>query len=74
MTIIKTAVVAASLVLVAATANAQQGRGGLESGFHGNTPPEVTAPVATAPVLVPYEARGAFARSGPARVRVPQQR
>jgi hypothetical protein len=38
MTIIRTAIVAASLVAVAATAHASQSREDLNSGYHGNTP------------------------------------
>ena len=38
MTILKTALVAASLVAVAATAHASQSREDLNSGYHGNTP------------------------------------
>ena len=45
MSIIKTTLVAASLVVIAAAANAQ-GREDLETGFHGNTPVVRTAPVA----------------------------
>ena len=38
MTMIKTALVAASLVAFAATAHASQSREDLNSGYHGNTP------------------------------------
>lgn len=38
MSILKTVLVAASLVAVIATANASTSRGELESGYHGNTP------------------------------------
>lgn len=59
MSIIKTALVAASLVFAVTAANAQ-GREDLNSGFHGNT----TFTTATA---ASHDARGAFAQAGTVR-------
>ena len=61
MSIVKTALVAASLVFAVTAANAQ-GREDLNSGFHGNTP------VAAASVIS-QDAHGAFAQAGTARPR-----
>ena len=67
MKTIKTALIAASFVAVAAAANAA-GNEDLLSGYHGNTPSVRTyngAPYAA----VPQDARGAFARSRRTNVR-----
>lgn len=64
MSIIKTALVAVSFIVVAATANAQ-GREDLETGIHGNT----VAQNSSGPAIS-GEARGAFARSGAVRIRM----
>ena len=72
MSIIKTALVAASLVAAAAAANAQ-GREDLNSGFHGNTPAVQSYPVQSfngpARAVISQDARGAYARAGAARAR-----
>ena len=69
MSIIKSALIAASLVGVAASAQAQS-RAALESGFHGNTPVQsYGAPRAG----ISQGARGAFAQSPAVRVRPQQQ-
>ena len=59
MSIIKTALVAASLVFAVTAANAQ-GREDLNSGFHGNT-------TFTSTTAASQDARGAFAQAGTAR-------
>lgn len=72
MKAIKTVLVAASFVVVAAAANAA-GNEDLLSGYHGNTPSFRTynaAPYAA----IPQDARGALARSHPAHVRSHVQR
>ncbi|ARP97755.1 hypothetical protein [Pseudorhodoplanes sinuspersici] len=56
MSIIRTVIIAASFVAVAATANAQ-GREELNSGIHGNSPVVYGSAISA-------EARGAFARAG----------
>lgn len=64
MSIIRTVIVAASFVVVAAAANAQ-GREDLNTGIHGNT----TAAVLTGS-SISTEARDAFARAGGSSVRM----
>ena len=64
MSIIRTAIIAASFVVVAAAANAQ-GREDLNSGIHGNTPATVLSGSS-----IPTEARGAFAHAGGAGTRM----
>lgn len=59
MSIVKTVLVAASLVFAITAANAQ-GREDLNSGFHGNT-------TFTATTAVSQDARGAFAQDGTVR-------
>ena len=59
MSIIKTALVAASLVFAIAAANAQ-GREDLNSGFHGNT-------TFTSTTAASLDARSAIAQAGTAR-------
>ena len=58
MSIIRTAIAAASFVVVAAAANAQ-GREDLNSGIHGNASATVLSASS-----ISAEARGAFARAG----------
>ncbi len=58
MSIIRTAIIAASFVVVAAAANAQ-GREDLNSGIHGNASATVMSGSS-----ISAEARGAFARAG----------
>ncbi len=73
MSIIKTALVAASFVVVAAAANAQ-GREDLNSGFHGNTP--AVQSYQAAPYAVhARDARGSYAQvhNHRARTHVPVQ-
>jgi hypothetical protein len=60
MTIIKTALVAASLVAVVATAHAQS-REDLNSGYHGNSP-VWSAPYGPSDAI-PQEARESYGRS-----------
>ncbi len=62
MSIIRTTIVAASFIIVAAAANAQ-GREDLNSGIHGNTQVQYGSSISV-------EARGAFARAGAAGVRM----
>jgi hypothetical protein len=64
MSIIRTVIVAASFVVVAAAANAQ-GREELNSGIHGNTSATVLSGSS-----ISAEARGAFARTGGTSVRM----
>lgn len=64
MSIIKTVLVAASLVFAVSAANAQ-GREDLNSGIHGNTPATVLSGSS-----ISAEARGAFARAGGTSVRM----
>jgi hypothetical protein len=66
MSIIKTALVAASLVAVAAAANAQS-REDLNSGYHGNTP-VYSSPYGPSDAIE-QDARDAF---GQAQVRAPR--
>lgn len=72
MKTIKTALVAASFVAVAAAAHAA-GNEDLLSGYHGNTP-SVRAYNAAPYAAIPQDARGAFARSHATHVRPHVQR
>lgn len=67
MTILKTALVATALVVVAATAHASQSREDLNSGYHGNTP-LWSAPYGPSDAIQ-QDARDAYGRAvAPSRV------
>lgn len=70
MSIIKTALVAASLIAIAGVSANADSRRALESGFHGNTSASQAYAPADRQWIVSPAARGAFAQDGVVRQRI----